>query len=203
MPRIRSADNIKQESSMKRGSLFVWMSFVAVAFVLSGCSTCKQTGTISVHTLARSDAKGPWANSVIIVNGQGFAPNKRFSLSFRGLPSAAEQSTSWSARGLVGPVTDANGSFSFSVPVVSAASSISSYDHAIAALPPLDYYADPNGEVTVSVTESRGPWAEKEPVMHRFGRACTAQATIKTGDLIAASFNGVPAPADTAKAAAQ
>jgi hypothetical protein len=100
-------------------------------------------------------------------------------------------------------VTDADGSFSWSVPIVSASSSIASYDHAIAALPALDYYADPNGEVTVTVSESRGPWAEKEPVLQRFSGACTAQASIKTGDLIAASFNGAPAPADTAKAAAK
>ena len=84
-----------------------------------------------------------------------------------------------------------------------ASSSISSYSHAIAALPPLDYYADPNGEVTVILSESRGPWANLEPVLQRFSPPSTTQATIKTGDLIAAPFNGTLASADTAKAPAK
>jgi hypothetical protein len=188
---------------MKRGSLLVWMSFVAAAIALSGCSAGKQNGTISVHTYARSDAKGPWANSVIIVNGSGLVPNKRFDIAFRGLPSAAAQPTSWRAKGLLGPVSDANGNFAWSVPMVASASSISSYTHAVAALPPLDYYADPNGDVTVTLTESRGPWAEKEPPFKRFSPPTVAQTTIKTGDLIAAPFNGTAAPADTVKAAAK
>lgn len=179
---------------MNRRSPFVLMSFAVVALMLSGCSACKQTGTITVHTFARTDAKGPWANSILVINGQGFAPNERFDIGFHGLPSATAQSTSWTAKKRLAAVTDANGSFSWSLPLVAQNSSISSYSHAMASLPPLDYYADPNQEVTITATESG--WL-------RLTAACTSQATIKASELLGASLNGAPALADTAKAAAK
>jgi hypothetical protein len=169
-------------------SRFLVLSFVALAMVLSGCSKSKQMGSLSVYTRARSDAKGPWANTVLVVNGYGFAPHKRIDLTFKGLPVEAPRSNSWHTDQPIAAMTDANGSFSWSITVKSASTAVASWSRYIAALPPLDYYADPNTEVTVIAKEHWRPYY--------------AQATIKAGELIAAPYNGGVAAADTSKAPA-
>src|SRR5436190_13493751 len=139
-------------------SRVVVLSFVALAIVLSGCSKSKQAGSLSVYTRARSDAKGPWSNTILVVNGSGFSPHKRIDLSIKGLPVEASHSNSRHTDQPLAPVTDANGSFSWSITVKSASTAVASWSRYIAALPPLDYYADPNTEVTVTAKEHWRPY---------------------------------------------
>lgn len=166
-------------------SPLVMISSFALAVVLSGCSsTCKQTGTLSVYTRARSDAKGPWQDAVVVVNGTGFSPHKRIDLKFKNLPvDAAAMHNSWRTNSCWAPVTNADGSFSFSIDVKSSTTPVATWSRYIVALPALDYYADPNGDVTVIAKEHLS--------------SCVAEAHMKSGDLIAAPYAG--APADTAK----
>ena len=170
---------------MKGRSCVLVLSFVAVSLTLSGCRECQQTGALSIYTRARSDAKGPWSDAVVVVNGSGFAPHKRIDLKFKGLPvDAAASHSSWRTNELLAPHTDANGSFTFSISVKSSNTPLASWSRYIGSFPSLDYYADPNSDVTVIAKEHFGP--------------CVATATMKAGALIAAPYAG--APADTTKA---
>lgn len=171
---------------MNRRSPLVMMLLVALAVALSGCGGTKQMGSLSVSTHARTDAKGPWSDAVVVVNGYGFPPHKRIDLKFNNLPvDAATSHHSWRTNELLAPRTDANGSFSFSVSVKSSTTPVASWSRYIGSFPPLDYYADPTTDVTVTAREHMG--------------SGMATATIKAGDLIAAPYSG--APADTTKAA--
>ena len=170
---------------MNRRSPLVLMLFVALAVTLSGCGASKQTGTLSVSTHARTDAKGPWSDAVVVVNGYGFSPHKKVRIKFTGLPvDAASSHSSWNTGYSLAPMTDANGSFTFSLPVKSQSTPVASWSRNLPSFPALDYYADPNAEVTVTAKEQMGS-----------GFATT---TMKAGDLIAAPYGG--APADTTKA---
>jgi hypothetical protein len=172
---------------MNRRSLVLVFSLVALVVTLAGCRECKQTGTLSVYTRARSDAKGPWSDVVLVVNGYGFSPHKRIDLKFKNLPvDAASMHNSWHTNSCWAPTTNADGSFSFSINAKSSTTPVATWSRYIVALPALDYYADPNAEFTVIAKEHWSP--------------CMAQATLKAGELIAAPYTG--APADTAKAKA-
>ena len=166
-------------------SPLVMMLFVALATTSSGCMKSKPMGSLSISTHARNNAKGPWQDAVVVVNGAGFTPHKRIDLKFKNLPvDAATSHHSWSTNDMLAPRTDANGAFSFSVTVKSSTTPVASWSRYVGSFPPLDYYADPSGEVTVIAHEHMGPGV--------------ATATMKAGDLIAAPYAG--APADTTKA---
>jgi hypothetical protein len=169
---------------MNRRSPQVMLSLAAVVLSLSACSQCKQTGSISMYTLARSDAKGPWSNGVLVVNGRGFSPHKRIDLKFANLPVDATQRHSWSTDQPLAPVTNADGSFTWSLAIKSSNMPTASWDRYVASLPPLDYSADANHEVTVTAKEH---WS-----------SCVAQTTIKADILLHPVFAGA-APDSSAK----
>jgi hypothetical protein len=166
------------------------LSLIAVALTFSGCRECKQTGSsISVYTRARAADTGPWSAGVLVVNGQGFSPNKRIDISFKGLPvDKAARSSSWRTDQPIAAKTDANGSFSWSIAIKSSTVPGATWSRYIAALPALDFYADPNGDVVVTAKEFLSP--------------CAAQANLKTGQLLSPPFE-TAAAADTTKAKAQ
>jgi hypothetical protein len=172
---------------MNRRSSALILSFTALAIALAGCGKATHTGALSIYTRARSAAKGPWSDVVIVVNGYGFTPHKRIDLKFTNLPAdKAAMHNSWHTNSCWAPTTNADGSFSYSMTVKSQTTPIASWSRSIVAFPPLDYYADPNSEVTVTAKEHWG--------------SNVVMANIKAGELIDAPYSG--APADTAKAAA-
>ncbi len=177
---------------MNRRLLVLSSLFITTVLTLSGCRECKQTGsTISVYTRARAADTGPWSAGVLVVNGSGFSPDKRIDISLTGLPvdKASSWSNSWTTQEPIAAKTDANGSFSWSVAIKSSTVPGASWSRYIAALPPLDYYADANGDVTVTAKEHWSP--------------CFAQASLKAGQLLAPPFEGGNAPADSAMATAK
>jgi hypothetical protein len=161
------------------------VSVIALAIALPGCGgKATHTGALSIYTRARSAAKGPWSDVVIVVNGYGFTPHKRIDLKFTNLPAdKAAMHNSWHTNSCWAPTTNADGSFSYSMTVKSQTTPIASWSRPIVAFPALDYYADPNSEFTVTAKEHRG--------------SNVVTANIKAGELIDAPYSG--APADTAK----
>ena len=176
---------------MNRRSSTALLSLIAVAFTFSGCRECKQPGSaISVYARARAAVTGPWSAGILVVNGHGFSPNTRIDISLKGLPvdKASSWSNVWTTDQPIAAKTDANGSFSWSLAIKSSEAPGASWSRNIAALPPLDYYAAADGEVTVTAKEHWSP--------------CAAQASLKTGQLLSPPFE-TAAAADSTKSSAQ
>lgn len=175
---------------MNRRSLVLSVLFITTVLTFAGCRECKQTGSgISVYTRARAGGVGPWTAGILVVNGYGFSPHKRIDISFKGLPvDKAMRSSSWHTDQPIAARTDANGSFSWSIAIKSSTVPGATWSRYIAALPALDYYADPNGDVTVTATEFLSP--------------CSAQASLKSSQLLAPPFD-TAAAADSTKSSAQ
>ena len=163
---------------MNRRSQLMMVSFVLGSLALAGCSReCAQPGsTISVHTAARTPNKGPAADGVFVVNGAGFAPNKKIRITVAGLPYANASSSAWHSRLNTSPITDANGSFSFSTEIAATALPYASPSTHVATFPPLDYTADPAGDITVTAKQYWSP--------------CSATTTIKTAAVLQPVYEG-------------
>ena len=171
---------------MNRRSQLMMVSFVLGSLALSGCSReCANPGsTISVYTRARTPNNGPAADGVFVVNGTGFAPNKKIRIGVAGLPYANKRSLAWHSRLNTSPITDANGSFSFSTEIAGSSGPYASPSTHVATFPPLDYTADPAGDITVTAKQYWSP--------------CSATTTIKTAAVLQPAYEGGMATATAA-----
>ncbi len=144
---------------MNRRSQLMMVSFVLGSLALAGCSReCAQPGsTISVHTAART-------------------PNKKIRITVAGLPYANASSSAWHSRLNTSPITDANGSFSFSTEIAATTLPYASPSTHVATFPPLDYTADPAGDITVTAKQYWSP--------------CAATTTIKTAAVLQPVYEG-------------
>ncbi len=170
---------------MNRRSQLMMVSFVLGSLALSGCSReCAQPGsTISVYTRARTANNGPAADGVFVVNGTGFAPNKKIRIGVAGLPYANKRSLAWHSRLNTSPITNANGEFSFSCEIAATTSPYASPSTHVATFPPLDYTADPASDITVTAKQYWSP--------------CSATTTIKTAAVLKPVYEGGVATAAT------